>query len=124
MNSRVDGDNVVLMKNFVANLTVVFLFLVSSCATLGGNPGFVAFGACTTQNLEVAGKNLMNDISAAFAANTYEVEVAKLIAEVGYGEVNCAIDLFIAEMSAKKSLTKTGNVQLANAKAYRAAHPV
>lgn len=111
------------MKNFLVNLVIVFVFFAASCATLGGNPGFVAFGACTTQTLETAGKNLLNDIAGVFATGSYEAEVAKLIAEVGFPEVQCGIDLYIAEMSAKKSLTKIGATTLANAKAYRAAHP-
>ena len=111
------------MKNFLTSLALVFIFLASSCATLGNNPGFVAFGACSTSNVEAAGKNLINDISAVFAKSDYEVEVAKLIAEVGFDEVQCGIDLYVAEMSAKKSLTTVGNVGLTNAKAYRAAHP-
>ncbi len=112
------------MKNFISNVAVILIFFVaSSCATLGGNPGFVAFGACTTQTLETAGKNLLNDIAAVFATANYEAEVAKLIGEVGFAEVQCGIDLYIAEMSAKKSLTKVGATTLANAKTYRAAHP-
>jgi hypothetical protein len=123
MISRSRDDNVVSMKNFLANLLVVLIFFSASCATLGGNPGFVAFGACTTQTLETAGKNILNDIAAVFATGNYEAEVAKLIGEVGFAEVQCGIDLYIAEMSAKKSLTKIGATSLANAKAYRAAHP-
>lgn len=124
MISRCRGDNVDSMKNFLANLIVVLIFSTSlSCATLGSNPGFVAFGACSTQDLEAAGKNLINDLASAFASGDYEAEVAKLIGEVGFAEVQCGIDLYIAEMSAKKSLTAIGAKALANAKAYRAAHP-
>jgi len=112
------------MKNFLANLAVlVAFFFTCSCATLGNNPGFTAFGACTTQALETAGKNLINDIAAVFATSGYEAEAIKLIAEVGNDEFQCGVDLYIAEMRAKKSLTKIGTAALANAKAYRAAHP-
>jgi hypothetical protein len=112
------------MKNFLVSVAVVLLFCVTSCATLGNNPGFVAFGACSTQNLETSGKNLLNDIAAVFAAGTYEAEIAKLITISGYAEVQCGIDLYIAEATAKKALTTAGTTALMNAKAYRAAHPV
>lgn len=109
------------MRN-ILGIVVLSLF-ATSCATFGSNPGFVAFGACTTQNLETAGKNLINDISAVFSTAGYEAEIAKLIAEVGNDEVQCGIDLFVSQASQKKSLTKVGATALENAKAYRAAHP-
>jgi|SRR5579863_7684737 hypothetical protein len=113
------------MRNSITSTIAVLLtFCLVSCATLSNNPGFVAFGACTTQDLETAGKNLLNDIAAVFATSSYEAEALKLIAEVGSAEFQCGVDLYIAEMSAKKSLTKIGSAGLTNAKAYRAAHPV
>ena len=112
------------MKNFLASLVLVLVFLTSSCATLSGNPGFVAFGACTTQGLEASGKTLLNDIQTAFATGNYEAEAIKLIAQFGYAEVQCGIDLYIAEASAKKSLAPNENSALQKMRTYRAAHPV
>jgi hypothetical protein len=112
------------MKNFLVSIALVFVFLASSCATLGNNPGFVAFGACTTQGLEASGKTLLNDIQGAFATGNYEAEAVKLIAQFGYAEVQCGIDLYIAEASAKKSLAPNEDTALQNMRAYRAAHPV
>lgn len=111
------------MKNFRWAVAAVLIFSISSCATLSGNPGFVAFGACTTNVLETAGKALLGDLTAVFAQADYEAEVAKLAAQSGTAEVACGVDLLIAELGQKKSLTKASSVVLTNAKAYRAAHP-
>ena len=103
------------------------LALAVACGTVGtGVPTPIGtFGHCTTTALTTASEGILGDVTTALATGDYEAAIAALATKFGADEVGCAVDLVIAEFTAKASRTNDTQtaVILAHAQAIRAANP-
>ena len=87
-------------------------------------PG-TTFGHCSSQAISNTAESLLGAVTTALATGDYAAEVAALATKWGSAEVGCAIDLVIAEFSAKAQRTpdaQTGLI-LARARAVRGSNP-
>lgn len=109
---------------------LVFALAVSGCTLTkapvdGGTTPGVAFGHCTSSALTTSAEGILGDVTTALATGDYVGGVAALATKFGTAEVGCAIDLVIAEFSAKASRTNDAQVGviLAHAQSIRKDNP-
>lgn len=95
----------------------------------GGTPVPVTpattFGHCTTTALSTAAEGILGEVTTALATGDYVTAVSNLATKFGAAEVGCAIDLVIAEFTAKAARSNDTETQviLAHAQAIRLASP-
>lgn len=91
----------------------------------GGTTPGAAFGHCTSSALTTSAEGILGDVTTALATGDYVGGVAALATKFGTAEVGCAIDLIIAEFSAKASRTDDAQVGviLAHAQSIRKDNP-
>lgn len=109
-----------------AVLNLLFIGTVALCASCAHAAlPVTTFGHCSTAALETAAQGILGRVTTALATGDYVDQLATLAAEVGGAEVGCAVDLVIAEFSAKAARTDDTevNVILAHAQAWRGSNP-
>lgn len=112
----------------------VLLCSLSGCNSVLGptpppnTPGFVN---CSDTAIHQAALNLLPSIETALATGSYEAAIAALIAQDGgplaLAEAACAVQWVISKLEGQSAATSADSIastQVANGKAWLAAHPV
>lgn len=104
-------------------LLLALALSVTSCAH--ASPPVGTFGHCTDAALTDASRGILGDVVTALATGNYVAELAGLTTQFGAAEVGCAVDLAIAEFTAKAARSDDTEVAviLTHAQAWRGSNP-
>lgn len=109
---------------------VILAGLCCSCATTahapdGGASPVTTFGHCSSEALTHAAAGILGRVMTALSTGDYVGQLAAIATEVGAGEVGCAVDLAIAELSGMHAASPDAQVatMLSRAQAWRGSNP-
>jgi hypothetical protein len=101
---------------------------LAGCPPAGNGPTptpIGTFGHCSSAAVRNTAEGILGDVVTALATGDYVAALAKLGAKFGAAEVGCAVDLAIAEFSAKAQRSPDAQTRLIldRAHAWRGANP-